>query len=95
MGTHTPKEDIPGLHRELMDIVREIADSTENEADLLRLSPDFPLQGEGQSLALDSLDILELALRVEKRFDIRFPDDVDPAVFATVASLAEYVRSSS
>lgn len=55
---------------------------------------DAPLFGEG--LGLDSIDALELVVGLEQEFSIQIPDaDVGKKVFASVRSIAEYVRTSS
>ena len=52
-----------------------------------------PLFVEG--LGLDSIDALELAMALERRYHVTFePDDErNRQIFASVQSLAEYVRS--
>jgi acyl carrier protein len=57
------------------------------------IPPDQPLFGEG--LGLDSVDALELALALQKRYDIRIASDSKDARqhFTTVASLAAFVES--
>ena len=57
------------------------------------IPPDLPLFGEG--LGLDSVDALELALALQKRYDIRIASDDKDARrhFASVASLAAFVAS--
>ncbi len=52
-----------------------------------------PLFGDG--LGLDSVDALELALALQKRYGIRIESDVKDARrhFATVATLAAFVES--
>lgn len=58
------------------------------------IEPEAPLFGEG--LGLDSIDALELVVGLEQEFSIRIPDaDVGKKVFASVRSIAEYVRRSS
>jgi acyl carrier protein len=54
---------------------------------------DQPLFGEG--LGLDSVDALELALALQKRYGIRVESDAKHARqhFATVANLAAYVAA--
>ncbi|HEX7815956.1 phosphopantetheine-binding protein [Dyella sp.] len=54
---------------------------------------DQPLFGQG--LGLDSVDALELALALQKRYDIRIASDSKDARahFATIASLADFVAS--
>lgn len=55
---------------------------------------DAPLFGEG--LGLDSIDALELVVGLEQEFRIQIPDaDVGKKVFASVRSIAAYVRRSS
>ena len=57
------------------------------------IPPDQPLFGEG--LGLDSVDALELALALQKRYDIRIASDSKDARqhFTTVASLAAFVQA--
>ena len=57
------------------------------------IPPDQPLFGQG--LGLDSVDALELALALQKRYDIRIASDSKDARqhFATVASLAAFVEA--
>jgi acyl carrier protein len=82
-STHTALE---------LDIARLIID-TLNLEDLAPqdIDPAQPLFGEG--LGLDSVDALELALALQKRYGIRVESDGGSARehFATVANLAAYV----
>ena len=57
------------------------------------IPPDLPLFGEG--LGLDSVDALELALALQKRYDIRIASDSKDARqhFTTVATLASFVQA--
>jgi acyl carrier protein len=57
------------------------------------IPPTLPLFGEG--LGLDSVDALELALALQKRYDIRIASDSKDARqhFTTVANLAAFVQS--
>lgn len=57
------------------------------------IPPDQPLFGEG--LGLDSVDALELALALQKRYDIRIASDSKDARqhFTTVANLAAFVQT--
>ena len=44
------------------------------------------------SLQLDSLDALQLAMTIEERYAVRIPEGPEArAIFASVASLADYV----
>jgi len=57
------------------------------------IPPELPLFGEG--LGLDSVDALELALALQKHYDIRIASDSKDARqhFATVATLAAFVQA--
>ena len=57
------------------------------------IPPEQPLFGQG--LGLDSVDALELALALQKRYAIRIASDSKDARqhFATVASLASFVEA--
>ena len=51
-----------------------------------------PLFGEG--LGLDSIDALELAVAVERRFKVSIPDEeVGKQAFRSIDALAEYVAA--
>ncbi|SFS18648.1 acyl carrier protein [Dyella sp. OK004] len=57
------------------------------------IPPEQPLFGQG--LGLDSVDALELALALQKRYEIQIASDSRDARqhFATVASLATFVEA--
>ncbi len=49
-----------------------------------------PLFGEG--LGLDSVDALELAIEIERAFDVTIPEDEDSRkIFTSVETLAAYI----
>jgi acyl carrier protein len=54
-----------------------------------------PLFVEG--LGLDSIDALELAMAIEKRFGVKFQadDERNRAIFSSVQSLAQYVAQET
>lgn len=56
------------------------------------IETDAPLFVEG--LGLDSIDALELAMALEERFGVTIHDDAEEnqRIFASVGSLAEFVR---
>jgi acyl carrier protein len=66
------------------------------ELDLRGMSPsdiddEAPLFGEG--LGLDSLDALQLAMAVDERYGVVVPEDERAkAIFASVATLAEFIE---
>jgi acyl carrier protein len=53
-----------------------------------------PLFVEG--LGLDSIDALELAMAIERRFGVKFQpdDDRNREIFSSVQSLAQYIQST-
>jgi acyl carrier protein len=59
------------------------------------INADEPLYGEG--LGLDSIDILEVALVVSKRYGLQLKADSDDnqRVFSSLRSLADYIRTKS
>ena len=60
-----------------------------------KIDPDMPLYGEG--LGLDSIDILEIALVVAKRYDLQLKADSEEnsAIFRSLRHLAHYVAANS
>ena len=77
-------EDLKKKVKEL--IVRQL----KLEMDPATIADDAPLFGEG--LGLDSVDALELVVALEKEYGLRIQShEVDKSVFASVASLAEFV----
>lgn len=57
------------------------------------IKPEAPLFGEG--LGLDSIDALELATALNKKYGVRIraDDNVNNAIFSSLRSLASYVAS--
>ena len=57
------------------------------------IEPDAPLYGKG--LGLDSIDILEVALVVSKRYGLQLKADSEDnhQIFSSLRSLAEYVAT--
>jgi acyl carrier protein len=56
------------------------------------IDPEAPLFGEG--LGLDSIDALELALEISKRygFQLRSDDEENRRIFGSLRSLAEHIQ---
>lgn len=79
------------------DLQREVAallvDSLNLETDPATIDPNEPLYGDG--LGLDSIDILELALVVSKKygFQLRSDDENNVRIFASLASLTDHVAA--
>ena len=75
--------------RELAELIVSALNLEDPAADI---DPDAPLYGEG--LGLDSIDILEIALAVSKRYgvQIRSDDNDNVRIFSSLRSLNEHVQ---
>jgi acyl carrier protein len=58
------------------------------------IEPEAPLFGDG--LGLDSIDALEIAVLLDRKYGVKISsgDDRNPAIFASLRSLAEFVASN-
>jgi acyl carrier protein len=77
---------------ELMgEIAAMIVEALNLDVSPAQIAPDAPLYGEG--LGLDSIDILEVALVISKRygFQLRSDNDENVQIFKSLRSLAQYV----
>ncbi len=81
----------PGFVRELAEL---IINALELEIALDTVGADTVLYGDG--LGLDSIDVLEIALLVSKRYGVqlRADDERNEAIFATLGSLAAFVAAN-
>jgi len=78
-------EDLRPQIKELLISSLNLTDATVDTID-----DDAPLFGEG--LGLDSIDALELAVAIERRYRVTIPDEaVGKRAFASVTALAAYV----
>ena len=79
------------------DLQREVAallvEALNLETPPESIDPEAPLYGEG--LGLDSIDILEVALVVSKRygFQLRSDDEDNIRIFASLASLVDHIAT--
>lgn len=72
--------------------IKELIISSLNLADMTpdQIVDDAPLFQEG--LGLDSIDALELAVAIERKYRVTIPDEaVGKKVFSSVSALAQYV----
>ncbi len=71
-----------------------IIDTLNLETTLEKIAPDAPLFVEG--LGLDSIDALELALAIKKRYGVRTKanDAENRRIFASVRSLAAHIAAN-
>lgn len=79
------------LHREVAELIVE-ALNLESSAD--DIETDAPLYGEG--LGLDSIDILEVALVVSKRygFSLRADNEDNLRIFSSLRSLCDHIAAN-
>lgn len=85
----TAVADMSSEERELAELIVSALNLENPAADI---DPDAPLYGEG--LGLDSIDILEIALAVSKRYgvQIRSDDNDNVRIFSSLRSLNEHVQ---
>src|SRR5262245_64038160 len=73
------------------EVAALIAEAVNLDKPAQELDPDCPLFGEG--LGLDSIDVLEIALAVSKKygFQLRSDDPANRRIFASVRSLSVHI----
>ena len=73
------------------EVAALIAEAVNLDKPPQELDPDCPLFGEG--LGLDSIDVLEIALAVSKKygFQLRSDDPANRRIFASVRSLSAHI----
>ncbi|MBI5479857.1 MAG: acyl carrier protein [Deltaproteobacteria bacterium] len=82
---------MPDLKRELKELL--IATLSLEDVTPATIDDAAPLFGAG--LGLDSIDALELAVALERRFHISIPDeDVAKQAFASIDALAAFVEAA-
>ena len=80
------------MNDEERELAELIVSALNLEISVADIQPEAPLYGEG--LGLDSIDILEIALAVSKRYgvQIRSDDNDNLQIFASLRSLNEHVQ---
>jgi len=73
------------------EVAKLIAEAVNLQIPVTELDPAVPLFGEG--LGLDSIDILEIALAVSRKygFQLRSDDPANGSIFATLRSLSAHI----
>ena len=81
----------PALLQELAGLIATELNLDVAPADI---APEAPLYGEG--LGLDSIDILELALVVSRRYGVRLRSDHEDntVIFASLSNLARFIAQN-
>ncbi|MCK8784821.1 phosphopantetheine-binding protein [Roseomonas sp. NAR14] len=74
------------------EVAKLIVESLHLEVQPAEIAPDAPLFGEG--LGLDSIDALEIALAISRRygFQLRSDDERNHRIFASLRSLAAHIE---
>ena len=90
---HNQKSNDPStadLQREVAELMIE---SLNLEVTADQIDPDAPLYGEG--LGLDSIDILEAALVISKRYGLQLRTDSadNQHIFSSLRSLSDYIAA--
>lgn len=78
----------------LHEVAELIVSALNLETPAGEIEPDAPLYGEG--LGLDSIDILEVALVVSKRFgfSLRADNEDNLKIFSSLRSLSDYIAAN-
>lgn len=90
LAAGTPADPDPQFERELAELVVQALNL---ETPAAELDPTAPLYDDG--LGLDSIDILEIALVVSKRYglELRADDQNNTRIFASLRSLASHIQA--
>lgn len=88
MNAENTAADNAALQRELAELIVQALNLEVPAADI---DPDAPLYGDG--LGLDSIDVLEIALVVSKRYglQLRADNEDNHRIFQSLRSLTEYI----
>ena len=73
---------------EIKDVILEIIEDIDEEADLASLDANAPLRDQ---LDLDSMDFLDIVMELRKRYKLQIPEEENPQL-ATLASCVNYLE---
>ena len=73
---------------EIKDVILEIIEDIDEEADLASLDANAPLRDQ---LDLDSMDLLDIVMELRKRYKLQIPEEEYPQL-ATLASCVNYLE---
>ena len=74
-------------HEEIKDLILEIIEEIDDEADFEGLNPDEPLRDQ---LDLDSMDFLDIVMELRKRHQLQIPEEDYPQL-ASLSSCVTYL----
>jgi acyl carrier protein len=81
------------LQRELLELI--CATCNLHGVDLDSIGPDDPLIGPDSQLGIDSLDALEIAVTVQKKYGVRMDsENTSRMVLQSLSRLAEYIEKN-
>ena len=73
---------------EIKDMILEIIEDIDEEAEFDQLDPDAPLRDQ---LDLDSMDFLDIVMELRKRYKLQIPEEEYPQL-ATLTSCVNYLE---
>ena len=73
---------------EIKDVILEIIEDIDEDADFDRLDPAKPLRDQ---LDLDSMDFLDIVMELRKRYKLQIPEEEYPEL-ATLTSCVNYLE---
>lgn len=73
---------------EIRDVILEIIEDIDEDADLDGLDPDKPLRDQ---LDLDSMDFLDIVMELRKRYKLQIPEEEYPEL-STLNSCVSYLE---
>ncbi|MFP7753676.1 acyl carrier protein [Thermodesulfobacteriota bacterium B35] len=73
---------------EIKDMILEIIEDIDEEAEFDQLDPDEPLRDQ---LDLDSMDFLDIVMELRKRYKLQIPEEEYPQL-ATLTSCVNYLE---
>ena len=73
---------------EIKDVILEIIEDIDEEADLASLDANAPLRDQ---LDLDSMDFLDIVMELRERYKLQIPEEEYPQL-ATLASCVNYLE---
>nr|MBF0221184.1 acyl carrier protein [Desulfobulbaceae bacterium] len=73
---------------DISDVIIEIIQDIDEDADIKGLNPDEPLRDQ---LDLDSMDFLDIVMELRKRYKLQIPEEEYPEL-ATLTSCVNYLE---